>query len=151
MATNPQIGRLFNTAPQGSIVSKGSIIAFTYIGQTRHRTHDSYPLVLVSDIFSDSVRGINLHYLTLPYVKNLVFSMAGNSQFSYSFIKGDAYIVGAFRSYKRSGISQLRMLDTIFLKNLLTVVRALDPGEIEQMREQIRQIMQQQLRQPEIT
>ncbi len=135
-----------------SMVAKGSIVTFNYIGQTDHQIHDHYPLVLVSDIFNDRIRGIDLHYLTLPYVKNIVATLADNKQFSYAFIKGDAYISSAFRSYKRNGISQLRMLDTAFLKNLLTVVRALDPGEIEQMRKQVQQQLQQQLQpEPEIT
>lgn len=143
------LDRLFQSinAPQRNIVGKGSIITFSYTGQTRHRIHDPYPLVIVSDIFTDMIRGVNLHYLTLPYVRNLVGTYA-NQNFSYRFISGDAYIVGAFRSYKRNGISQLRMMDADFLRNLLTVVRALAPGEIEQMREQIRNLIQEQTQQP---
>jgi hypothetical protein len=122
-------------------VKKGSIIAFHYVGQTNHRIHDPYPLVLVSDIFVDMIRGVNLHYLTLPYVKGLVKTMANKPTFSYANIKGDHYIVGAFRSYKRPGISQLKMLDAAFLQKVLTVVRALDPGEIDIMRQQIHQML----------
>jgi hypothetical protein len=134
--------------PQSSVVQKGSIVTFNYVGQTRHRIHDPYPLVIVSDIFTDMIRGVNLHYLTLPYVQSIVLNHANNPQFSFRFISGDAYIVGAFRSYKRNGISQLQMLDAGFLQTLLRTVRALNPGEIEQMRNQIHLLMQQQLRQP---
>lgn len=145
------VTRLFqslNEQQARTVVGKGSIITFAYVGQTRHRIHDPAPLVIVSDIFGDMVRGVNLHYLTLPYVRSLVLAHANDTNFSFRFISSDAYIVGAFRSYKRNGISQLRMLDAAFLRNLLTVVRALDPGEIDQMKEQIHQQLLNQTQQP---
>ncbi len=134
--------------PKQNIVHQGSLVAFNYVGQTKHRIHDPYPLVIVSGIYNDKVSGVNLHYLTLPYVKSVVSVYADNPRFSFANIKGDSYIVGAFRSYKRNGISQIKMLDSGFLKNLLSVVRALDIGEIEQMRAQIRNIMEQSRQQP---
>jgi len=130
------------------IITKGSVITFNYVGQTKHRVHDPYPLVIVSDIFTTLVRGVNLHYATLPFVKNMILTYGSNPNFSYSFIKGNNYISAAFRSYKRSGISQLKMLDMNFLKGLLKVVRALEPGEIDKMRQQIKAMMEQQIRQP---
>ena len=149
---NTPVQRLFQSVddrPGRNIIAKGSIAVFSYVSQQRnYQIHDPTPLVIVSDIFTDMIRGVNLHYLTLPYVKSLVMAHANNPNFSFRFISGDSYIVGAFRSYKRAGISQLKMLDANFLKNLLTVVRALDPGEIEQMREQVRQMIEQQTAQP---
>lgn len=142
--TNPQ---LTQRTPNVPIVKKGSIISFYYIGQTKRQIHDPYPLIIVSDMFTEMIRGVNLHYLTLPYVRNMVTTYA-QKDFSYKYIKGDSYIVSAFRSYKRSGISQVRMLDVAFLKNLLSVVRALDVGEIDQMRQQIQNMMQQAPQQP---
>jgi hypothetical protein len=139
--------QLFQAVPDAGkvqpsqVVGKGSIIAFHYVGQANRRINDPYPLVLVSDIFVDMVRGVNLHYLTLPYVKGLVTTMGNNRHFSYANIKNDRYIVGAFRSYKRTGISQLKMLDVDFLQKVLTLVRALDPGEIDYMRQQIHQML----------
>lgn len=129
-------------------VGKGSVVTFNYIGQQRnYRIHDPTPVVVVSDVFRDMIRGVNTHYLTLPYVRMLVTNYADNPAFSFAHIRNDAYIVSAFRSYKRNGISQLMMLDTGFLKNLLTVVRSLDPMEIEQMRQQVHQMIQDQSRQ----
>jgi hypothetical protein len=126
------------------VVGNGSVIAFNYVGQTRHRIHDPYPLVIVAKITQDMLFAVNLHYLTLPYVRSIVLAYANNPQFSFRFISNDAYISNAFRSYKRKGISDVRLLDIGFLKNLLTVVRALDPNEIEMMREQVhRQLMEQ--------
>lgn len=142
---NPVAG-LFQSAQmapgQVPVVLKGSVIAFHYTGQTTYRINDPYPLVIVSDIFDDMVRGVNLHYLTLPTVRQIIASYGNNRQFSYAFIKGEAYIVRAFRSYKRAGITNLKMLDVAFLQNVLKVVRALNPGEIETMRAQIQQQMQ---------
>ena len=146
----PDIQQLFQATdltarPQQPMVGNGSLIVFGYVGQTHRRIHDPYPLVIVSDVFQNMVRGVNLHYLTLPYVKGIIKQFANNPQFSYEMIKNDAYIVSAFRSYKRNGISQLKMLDSKFLQNLLRVVRALNPGEIEAMRSQIKNLMSQQV------
>lgn len=144
------IARLFNaTQTQRLIIGKGDIITFNYVGQQRnYKIHDPTPLAMVCAVDSELLKAINLHYLTLPYVRNIVSSYANNPNFSYRFIGGDGYIVGAFRSYKRTGISNLKMLDANFLKNLLVAVRALDPGEIEQMREQVRAMIEQQAEQP---
>lgn len=125
------------------IVQKGSIINFRYIGQTREPIHDPYPLVLISDIFPSMIRGVNLHYLTLPYIKGMIANYANNPNFSYRYIKGDNFLVDSFRSYKRGGMSQLKMLDVAFLKKVLQVSRTLNPGEVEQIRDQIKQSMAQ--------
>lgn len=143
---NSSLNKLFNsiTHPASQlqqVVGKGSIISFHYVGQTRHQIHDPYPVIIVSDVFTEMIRGVNLHYLTYPYMKSLITQYA-NNRFSYAYIKGDSYIVGAFRSYKRNGISQLKMINKEFLSNVLTVSRALNVGEIEQMREQIRQMLE---------
>lgn len=144
MEPNP-VNNLFNSIDDtklSSVVSKGSIVGFRYVGQTRHQIHDPYPLIIVSDIFQNMIRGVNLHYLTYPYVQSLVSQYAVNNRFSYAYIKGDSYIVGAFRSYKRNGITQLRIIDSNFLRSVLKSVRALDIGEIDKMRDQIRQMIQ---------
>jgi len=145
--SNSPLDQLLQTLnqPLETVAHSGSVITFGYTGQTRHRIHDPTPMVLVCDISTDMVRGINLHYLTLPYIRGLVSNYANQRGFSYRNIIGDGYIVGAFRSYKRNGISQLRMLDAAFLRNLLTIVRALEPGEIDQMREQIHNLIDAQV------
>lgn len=149
---NAQLRQLFQATDDPNIanrpvVGKGSVITFAYTGQAGRAIHDPYPLVIVSGIYDKLLTGINCHYLTLPYIKSLVTANANNKNFSYANIRGDAYIVGAFRSYKRSGISQLKALNAGFLRSLLSVVRALDPGEIDQMREQIHQLLAEQYRQ----
>lgn len=165
MPINPQqiakLGSLFKAidyptpaTPTVKIVHKGSIVNFHYIGQRMGKMiHDPYPLVLVSDIFSNAIRGVNLNYLTVPYVKSMIDRFL-EKPFSYSVIKGDSYIVGgkdnpgAFRTYKRNGISQLRMMDSNFLRGIAAVSRTLDPNELDQIRMQIENLIQYQLNQP---
>lgn len=123
------------------MVGKGSLITFSYLF---HKPgHDPSPLVLVTDIWQHYVRGVNLHYLTFPYIRKLLqpggMNACNNPRFSYYNIKGDAYIVGAFRQYKRPGIRQIRMLDCSFLLNVLASVRSIDPNEVEQIRRVVRE------------
>lgn len=143
---NPTVAQ--NTS---NIVSKGSVITFSYMGQTSHMIRDPNPMIIVSDIFNDMIRGVNLHYLTLPYMQAMIQNrnMAGNNNFSYKFIVNDKYIVDSFRSYKRIGISNLKMLDINFLKRLLGLSQTLNINELEQMRQQVRSMLEQEVNQPE--
>ena len=150
------LGSLFKPAgvPSPSVVHRGSIISFHYIGQrVGKQIHDPYPLVLVEGIFSTAIRGVNLNYLTVPYVKIMIDRFL-EKPFSYELVRADSYIVGgpnnpgAFRTYKRSGISQLRMMDSAFLRGVAAVSRSLDPNELDQIRMQIEEMMRYQLRQP---
>jgi hypothetical protein len=146
----PNLGTLWQTTnlQTSKLVHKGSIINFHYVGQRiGHQIHDPYPLVLVSDIFSDAIRGVNLNYLTVPYVKSMIANFL-EKPFAYSSIKSDSYIVGAFRTYKRIGISQLRMMDSAFLRGVAAVSRSLNPNELDQIRMQIEELMRYQMNQP---
>lgn len=140
--------------PTAKIVHKGSIVNFHYAGQrTNKMVHDPYPLVLVSDIYSDAIRGVNLNYLTVPYVKYMINTYL-DKPFAYSLIKGNAYLTGGkddpgtFRTYKRNGISQLRMMDSDFLRGIAAVSRTLDANELDQIRMQIEELIKYQLNQP---
>lgn len=162
---NPQdlqkLGSLFKaiqyptpSVAQPKIVHKGSVVNFHYTGQrVGKQIHDPYPLVIVSDIFSDAIRGVNLNYLTVPYVKSMLERFL-DKPFSYSMIKGDPYIIGgpsnpgAFRTYKRNGISQLRMMDSNFLRGVAELSRTLDPNELDQIRMQIEELIKYQINQP---
>lgn len=148
----PNISKLWQATefPQKNrtkVVHKGSVINFFYMGQRRTPIHDPYPLVLVSDIFTDAVRGVNLNLLDAPYVTSLIKTYL-DTPFSYVNIKADNYITNAFRTYKRSGISSLRMMDGDFLKGLAAVARSLDVNEIEQIRSQIETLIRQASQQP---
>lgn len=121
-------------------IMKGSLCTFNYVF---HKPgHDPYPLVIVTDVAfgpRQDVRGVNLHYLTFPYVKRLLQPNCNNPNFSYGNIKGDEYIVSAFRQYKRNGIRQIKKLDCAFLLNVLASVRSFDPNEVEAIRKSVRE------------
>lgn len=130
-----------------NVVHKGSVVNFLYMGQRRQPIHDPYPLVLVSDIFTDAIRGVNLNLLDAPYVTSLIKTYL-DTPFSYANIKMDNYIIDAFRTYKRGGISNLRMMDSKFLKGLAKVARSLDVNELDQMRGQIEAMIRDAAKQP---
>jgi hypothetical protein len=124
--------------PSTRLIGEGSLVNFNYL----FWKHDPYPLVIVTRIYKFYISGINLHYLTFPYIKNILQGNCDNRGFSYNNIKGDQYIVNAFRTYKRSGIKRLKTLDCAFILNVLASVRTIDPQEVEKLR----QLVQEQLR-----
>ena len=121
-------------------IAKGSLVYFRYMNYQ----HDPYPLVIITDIWPNHVRGINLHYLTFNYIKRLLNMHCENQMFSYLNIKGNEYITNAFRSYKRLGMKQLKALDCSFLLNVLGQVISFDPAEVEQMKVYVRDQLQRQ-------
>lgn len=139
---------------RNSGLNRGDLISFNYI--LHSPGHDAYPLVLVTDPnFSQSkygsrtsfaqqyVRGINLHYLTFPVIKKLIFpndkqSVCENTNLTYQSIKDDGYISTAFRQYKKSGMSLVKKLDCKFIVNAMSFSRSFDPNEIEAVRNSVR-------------
>lgn len=132
-------------------VGRGSLVVFNYV---YHKPgHDASPLVMVTDVWQDFIRGVNLHYLTFPEIKKLIFSTPGKSvcesgNFTYQYIKQIGYInsaskkygiVSAFRQYKRGGIQQLKKLNCEFVANALALSRSFDPNEIEAIRQSVRE------------
>jgi hypothetical protein len=120
---------------RSNLIAKGSLVTFNYM----FFKHDQNPLVIVTDIWRDYIRGVNLHYLTFPYVKRLLQGYCDNVGFGYANIRGDDYIVSAFRQYKRNGIRQIRKLDCAFLLNVLASVRTFDPAEVDAIRNSVRE------------
>lgn len=151
---NEVLTKLFKTIEKpktvAKVAQKGAIITFRYIGQAGRSIHDPYPMVIITDIFIDMIRGVNLHYLPLQQVMRTMQdnNMAGNVNMSFRNVSANS-LVYAFRSYKKSGISNQKLLDIDYLKNLLTVSQALNIGEMEMIRKQIRDIMDQENRQPQ--
>lgn len=130
---------LSNPSP---LVAKGSLIKFTYT--FAKPGHDNTPMVLVTDIWREYIRGINTNYLTFPTIKGLLQQFGERTSFSYQNIKGQEYIVSAFRQYRRSGINNLQKLNSAFLLNALACARSVDPNEIEGIRKVIRDQIRQQ-------
>lgn len=134
--------------PSVKTVAKGSLVYFNYL----FWIHDPYPLVIISDIYPQYIRGLNLHYLTFPYIKHVLQPGCDNRNFSYSNIRGGnvpyetTHVPKAFRTYKRSGIRALKALDCSFILNVLASTRAIDPMEVDRIRQVVREQIQQQMR-----
>jgi len=144
-------GGLLNTTSTSSAINRGSLVTFNYLF---HKPgHDPAPMVLITDIWPQYIRGINLHYLTFPVIKKLAFPSPGRSVcdspiFTYQYIKGNNYIVSSFRQYKRNGIERLKKLDCAFIVNALAVSRSFDPNEIEAIRKSVREQIRRMVNQP---
>lgn len=141
---NELLGNLFQKTDATSLnntILKGSLIIFNY----SFWRHDPRPLVIVTDYnMSGKMRGINLHYLTYSYIRNIL-NIASVSQngFSYNNIKNNSYIVNSFRSYKWSGISQIKKFDINFINQMINNVRNFDPNQIQSIRQSVNQQLQQ--------
>jgi len=124
-------------------LGKGSLLVAKYT----NFKHDPYPLILVSAIYGDGrLAGVNLHYLTFKFIKTLLQRFRNNQAgFGYSAIKGDKYIVNAYRSYHRNKLTQAKLLNIDFLLNVLGSIRSLSPNEIEKMRREIENQLRQQV------
>lgn len=116
-------------------LQKGSLVSCQYT----FWKHDPSPLIVVTDVFPDRIRGVNLHYLTFNYVKSLLSHYCGKGHFNYKFIMHDPYIVNAFRTYKKAGLRKVQMLDCDIINQELKVRRSFNPQEIKEIRKQIRQ------------
>lgn len=126
-------------------VGKGSLINFTYL--YAKIGHPVSPVVLVTDVMPMYIRGINIRYLTPIYIQRLLdqrlVNGCNNPRFSYFNVKNDAFIVGAFRQYKRSGVANLKQFDCKFLSDVIGVLRNRDVGEVQRMSQEIRRQLAQ--------
>jgi hypothetical protein len=144
-ALNPL--NLFVPATNGEPIRPGSLISFKYpysLARVPSAIHDSSPMLIITDVRSAYVRGVNLHYLTVPYVKDFLLRTQGQT-ISYANIKPDRYLADAFRMYYFKGMQQMRKLDMTFLLQLLTAVRSFSPTELERIRNELRQQIQKRL------
>jgi hypothetical protein len=124
-----------NSSYFNNILSKGDLISFNYIF---HKVgHDPSPNVIITDTSYFYVRGINIHYLTFPYIKNLLQDHCENKSFSYKNIKSNSYLVSSFRQYKKNGMTNIKKMDCKMLLNLMGSIRAVTPNEVEAIRKTI--------------
>lgn len=124
-------------------IGKGSLISFNYA----FYRNDAYPLIIVSDNnkVGNKLCGINIHYLTFPYIKKLLAISANNPNFSYKSIGNDSFIKDAYRSYKKTGVRQVKVLDYKFLLNIMSMVRTYDPAEVQIIRKQVQEQIKRQI------
>lgn len=135
--------------PTSKKITQGSLISFHYphsYANPPNIIHDPRPMVIVTDIWPKYIRGLNLHYLTFPYIKRILGMYGGKLGFNYYFnIRPDKYMAHAFRMYVRAGVRQPKRLDTEWLKMVLASVQSFAPGEIERIRAEIQRQIQQRL------
>lgn len=129
-------------------ITRGSLIAFTY--PTSHATkpnviHDPYPLLIVTDIWPNFVRGVNLHYMTFPYIKKILNDSRLTPYSYYNNVRADKYIASAFRMYYRMGMSKVKLMDVDFLLRVLGAVKSFSENEIEMVKQQIRNQIRERL------
>lgn len=128
-------------------ITRGSLISFSYPQSWAvipNVIHDPAPMIIITDIWPRYVRGLNLHYLTFPYIKKILGTHGGKN-FSYFHVRPDRYMANAFRMYVRQGIRQPKKLDIDFLNTVLQSARSFAPGELEQIRAEIQRQIQQRL------
>ena len=122
-------------------LGRGALASFSYL----YWKHDPSPLCIVTDVFADRIRGVNLHYLTYRYMKGILGNYCGKQDFSYRYIMHDNFAVNAFRTYKKQGIQQLKILDCDIINNALMQVRSFNPKELDAIRQEIEKQLQAQL------
>ena len=132
--------------PYNSFIKKGDLISFFY----EYWKNDFSPLLIVSDSMlvsksGNMMRGVNLHYLTFPYIRNLLQNNKNNPNFSYSNIKGNQYLTDAFRSYKLNAVTNIKKLDVNFILNVMATVRTFDPNQVKAIRESIQEQIQRKI------
>lgn len=130
-----------------SKVSRGSLISFHYPvswAVVPNVIHDPHPMLIITDIWPKHIRGLNMHYLTFPYIKKILENYGGKN-LSYATIRPDAYMAQAFRMYIRQGVRQPRLLDLPWLQSVLLEAKSFDPGEVEKIRMSIQQQIQNRL------
>lgn len=125
------------------LITRGNLVLFRYA--YAKPGHDPSPLVLLTDVWPSHIRGVNVNYLTMPIIRDLISGYCGNKNFSYLNIKGNNYIKSAFRQYKRIGVSGLKTLNCDLLKGVLTKVRAavISPTELEAIKNSVKEQISQ--------
>lgn len=124
-----------NSSYFNNLLNKGDLISFNYMF---HKVgHDPKPNIIITDTSNFYVRGININYLTWPYIKNLLQNNCNNKSFSYKTIKNDSYLVSSFRQYKKIGMKNIKKLDCDYALNLIGSIRAVTPNEVEAIRKTI--------------
>lgn len=123
--------------PTLKTVSSGSLVTFQYL----FAKNDVYPLVILTYVSMNYIHGVNLHYLTFNQIKEVLQKDKLNGcrpGFNYQNVKPYEYIVNAYRTYKRNGLRNLKILDCDLITKSMTVTRSIDPQESEAIRENIR-------------
>ena len=120
----------------------GSLVSFNYASWK----NDPYPLIIVieNDPAKDKISGVNLHYLTFRDIKEVI-SRAGKMGFSYRSVSDSRPFRDAYRSYKKTGVRQMKVLDPSYLLGVMGMVRSYDPAEVQIIRRQVQEQIRMQI------
>jgi hypothetical protein len=88
--------------------------------------------------------GVNLHYLTFRDIRDLI-GRAGKMGFSYRSVSDSRPFRDAYRSYKRTGVRQMKVLDPSYLLGVMGMVRNQDPADAQIVRRQVQEQLRQQI------
>jgi hypothetical protein len=136
--------RAIRPGGQDPLLRSGSLVTFSY----QFWKNDPTPLLLITDANPGvRIRGLNLHYVTFPALKNLLRATAGRP-ITYQQIKGDQFIVNSFREFKWNGIRQIKKLDVDFLLTAMAVARSFDPNQVDAIRQSVREQLMRPTNQP---
>ena len=126
-----------------SLVARtGSLVSFNYA----FWRNDPYPLLIVieNNPGKDKISGVNLHYLTFRDIKDLI-ARAGKMGFSYRSLSDSRTFKDSYRSYKRAGVRQMKILDPEYLLGVMGMVRSYDPADVQIIRRQVQEQIKQQI------
>lgn len=113
-------------------MKSGDIISFNYAAARR----DNNPLVLITDITPEYVRGVNLHYLPYSSASAAVANAAGK-QTSYQSISPNSKWKAAFRMYRRSYMRSQKVLNWDRLQRTISGLNDLPPADRRALQERI--------------
>ena len=123
----------------------GQVLSFFY----SHFDHDPYPIIISTGPMTyGRIGGLNLHYLTFPIFRALLNNWAGNPAFNYFIIKNQLIIKNAFRSYKITGIKNVKKIHYKAILEAMSIQRNFSPQEMLAIQQAVDQYVLS--RQPEI-
>jgi hypothetical protein len=114
-------------------VQPGMLIWFPYT----QAKNDMSPLIVVAKAERGHLlKGVNLHYLTFPYIRRVLLGSGGNPSFSYYNIRSDRYIVNAYRSYTWSAVlwNRAKIFDSKFIIQTISTMKTMDPLQLRAIR-----------------
>lgn len=135
--------------PKSPFIGRGSLVSFHYPRSwavERWAVHDPYPLVIISDIFSHNktgrayVRGVNLHYIPIGTIRDMLASYGENPNFAYhATIKFNQLLKESFRMYNMQGVQNLKKLDIDFMLMLLRPdgIRSFNAAELKRIEDAV--------------
>ena len=82
-----------------------------------------------------------MHYLTFNQIRQVLQEDQLNGcrpGFNYQNVKPYEYLINGYRTYKRNGLRNLKVLDCNLILKSISVSRSIDPQESEAIRESIK-------------